>query len=70
MPSYFLLGLNIGGKLPLPAGFLKNPRWKVNVTNLANRQGVLQAVVGAASGTYATYPIPPRMGFVSLKADF
>jgi iron complex outermembrane receptor protein len=70
VPSYFLVGLNVGGKLPLPAGFLKNPRWNVNVTNLGNRQGVLQAVVGAASGTYATYPIPPRMGFASLKADF
>jgi outer membrane receptor protein involved in Fe transport len=68
--SYFLMGLNISGKLPLPAGFLKNARWNLNVTNLANRQGPLQVVVGAASGSYATYPIPPRQGFLTLKADF
>jgi hypothetical protein len=39
------------------------------VTNLLNRAGPLQPVVGQASGSYATYPIPPRMGFFTLKAD-
>jgi iron complex outermembrane receptor protein len=67
--SYFLLGLNLSGKLPLPGGFLKNARWNLNVTNLANRQGALQPVVGAASGSYATYPIPPRQAFLTLKVD-
>jgi hypothetical protein len=70
VPSYFQMGLNISGKVPLPAGFLKNPRWNLNVTNLLNRQGPLEVVVGAASGSYATYPIAPRMGFLTLKADF
>ena len=67
--SYFLLGLNVSGKLPLASTWLKNVQWNIGVTNLVNRQGVLQTVVGAASGTYATYPIPPRMGFITLKAD-
>jgi iron complex outermembrane receptor protein len=67
--SYFLLGLNVSGKLPLAAAWLKNVQWNIGVTNLANRQGVLQPVVGAAATTYATYPIPPRMGFITLKAD-
>jgi iron complex outermembrane receptor protein len=67
--GYFLASLNVSGKVPLALGFLKNPRWTVSVTNLANRQGALQPVVGAASGSYATYPIPPRMGFLTLKAD-
>lgn len=67
--GYFLLGLNVSGKVPLPAGFLKNMRWTVSVTNLLNREGALQPVVGQPSGSYATYPIPPRMGFLTLKAD-
>nr|ADU90707.1 putative TonB-dependent receptor [Collimonas sp. MPS11E8] len=68
--SYFLMGLNLSGKLPYMGSLLKNPRWNFNVTNLANRQGSLEVVVGAASGTYNTYPIPPRQGFLTLKADF
>ncbi|PFH12336.1 outer membrane receptor protein involved in Fe transport [Collimonas sp. PA-H2] len=68
--SYFLMGLNLSGKLPYMGSLLKNPRWNFNVTNLANRQGPLEVVVGAASGTYNTYPIPPRQGFLTLKADF
>ncbi|MFC5461450.1 TonB-dependent receptor [Massilia niabensis] len=67
--SYFLLGLNVSGKVPFATSVLKNLRWSVNVTNLADRKGVLQPNVGQASGSYATYPIPPRMGFVTLKAD-
>jgi hypothetical protein len=69
VPGYFLLGLNVSGKVPVSSTWLKNLTWNVNVTNLANRQGALQPVVGSASGAYATYPIPPRMGFISLKAD-
>ncbi|MDQ2820279.1 MAG: TonB-dependent receptor [Pseudomonadota bacterium] len=69
VPGYFLLGLNVSGKLPLAPRFLKNLTWNLNVTNLANRQGVLQPVVGSASSTFAAYPIPPRMGFITLKAD-
>ena len=67
--SYVLFGLNVSGKVPFETGFLKNMRWSVNVTNLADRKGVLQPNVGQASGSYATYPIPPRMGFITLKAD-
>lgn len=70
VPAYFLLGLSVSGKIPLPPGMVKNLQWTVNVTNLANRKGALQPVVGQASGSYATYPIPPRMGFVTIKADF
>jgi hypothetical protein len=67
--AYFLLGLNVSGKVPLPAGFLKNLRWTVSATNLPNREGALQAVVGQPSGSYATYLIPLRMAFLTLKAD-
>lgn len=69
VPGYFLMALGVSGKVPLPAGFLKNLRWTVSATNLLDRKGPLQPVVGQPSGSYATYPIPPRMGFITLKAD-
>lgn len=69
IPGYFLMGLSVSGKVPLSTGFLKNVRWTVSATNLLNREGPLQPVVGQPSGSYATYPIPPRMGFITLKAD-
>ncbi|MBB5367377.1 MULTISPECIES: TonB-dependent receptor [unclassified Janthinobacterium] len=68
--SYFLMSLGVSGKLPNLSSWLKNPRWRVTVSNLANRQGVLNVVVGAASGTYNTFPIAPRQGFLTLTADF
>jgi outer membrane receptor protein involved in Fe transport len=69
VPGYFLMGLSVSGKVPLSTAYLKNLRWSVSVTNLLDRAGPLQPVVGQASGSYATYPIPPRMGFFTLKAD-
>ena len=73
IPGYFLLGLSVSGKVPgfggQSTGFLKNLRWTISGTNLLNREGPLQPVVGQPSGSYATYPIPPRMGFITLKAD-
>jgi hypothetical protein len=69
--SYFLMSLGVSGKLPfLNGGWVKNARYRVNVSNLADRKGDLQVVVGAASGTYNTYPIAPRQGFVTISADF
>lgn len=69
VPSYFLMGLSVSGKVPMSTGLLKNLRWTLSVTNLLNREGALQPVVGQPSGSYATYPIPPRMGFITLKAN-
>ena len=69
IPGYFLMGLSVSGKVPLASSFLKNLRWSVSSTNLLSRKGPLQPVVGQPSGSYATYPIPPRMAFVTLKAD-
>ncbi|MDC8759202.1 TonB-dependent receptor [Janthinobacterium fluminis] len=69
-PAYFLMSLGISGQLPLAAGWLKNPRWRVNVSNLANRRGTSNVVVGAAEKTYNTFPIAPRQGFLTVTADF
>nr|WP_315252432.1 TonB-dependent receptor [uncultured Duganella sp.] len=69
--SYFLMNLGVSGKLPfLNGGWVKNARYRLNVTNLTDRKGDLNVVVGAASGTYNTFPIAPRQGFLTLMADF
>ena len=69
--SYFLASLGVSGRLPfLDGSAIKNVRYRLNVTNLANRRGDLNVVVGAAAGTYNTYPIPPRQGFFTIQADF
>ncbi|GGX85892.1 TonB-dependent receptor plug domain-containing protein [Massilia dura] len=69
--SYFLMGLGVSGKLPfLDGGWVKNARYRVNVTNLADRQGDLNVVVGAADKTYNTFPIAPRQAFLTVMADF
>jgi hypothetical protein len=71
VPSYFLMSLGVSGKLPfLNSNWVKNARYRLNVSNLANREGSLNVVVGAASGTYNTFPIAPRQGFLTLMADF
>ncbi len=71
VPSYFLLSLGVSGKLPfLNGGVLKNARYRVNVSNLLDRSGSLNVVVGAADKTYNTFPIPPRQAFLAVMADF
>jgi len=69
--SYFLMSLGVAGKLPfLNSNWIKNARYRVNISNLADKKGDLNVVVGAASGTYNTFPIAPRQGFLTLMADF
>lgn len=70
VPSYFLLNLGVSGLIPVESTWLKNVRWRLNVSNLANREGALNVVVGAADKTYNTFPIAPRQGFLTLSADF
>jgi iron complex outermembrane recepter protein len=71
VPSYFLLSLGVSGKLPfLDGGVVKNARYRVNVSNLLDRSGSLNVVVGAADKTYNTFPIPPRQAFLTVMADF
>jgi outer membrane receptor protein involved in Fe transport len=69
--SYFLMGLGVSGKLPfLDGGWVKNARYRANVTNLGDRRGDLNVVVGAADRTYNTFPIAPRQAFLTVMADF
>lgn len=69
--SYFMLNLGVTAKIPVEAnGFLKNARVRLNVTNLNQVTGASAVVVGAASGTYNTFPIAPRQVFVTFGAEF
>lgn len=71
VPSYFLLGLSLSAKLPLAANnFLNEARLSLNVSNLTNRKGISTLVVGAASGTYNSFPIAPRQVFLTLAVNF
>jgi iron complex outermembrane receptor protein len=69
VPSYFIMSLAVTGKLPAMAG-ARSVRLTLNVANLNNARGILTPVIGAASGTYNSYPIAPRQVFLTLAADF
>ena len=57
--------------LDLPQNLpIRDATISLNVTNLADVKATSSLVVGAASGTYNTYPLPPRMAFVTLSANF
>ena len=64
--GYFLTSLEAGYRFDL----LKGAKIGLNVQNLGNIKGWSTVVVGAASGTYNTYPIPPRQYFVTLSSKF
>ena len=69
--GYFMLNLGVTAKLPsLNTGFMKNAKLRLNVTNLNQITGAAAVVVGAASGTYNTYPIAPRQVFATFGAEF
>jgi hypothetical protein len=55
---------------PFGAGVVQNIKLSANVTNLGGIHGVSTAVVTSNSGGYQAYPIAPRMGFLTLSAQF
>lgn len=69
--SYFMMGLEASYTFdtPLISG-LKGAKISANITNLNGIKGVSTAVVTSNSGGYQAFPIPPRMGFVTLSAQF
>ncbi|MFZ6844638.1 TonB-dependent receptor [Undibacterium sp. RuTC16W] len=69
--SYFMLNLGVNAKIPMVQNnFIKNARVRLNITNLNQVKGDSVVVVGAANGTYNTFPIAPRQYFVTFGADF
>jgi outer membrane receptor for ferrienterochelin and colicin len=71
VPSYFMTGLEASYRLPLGGqGLVKAAKLSINVTNLGDIKGVSAIVVGNATVSYGVYPIPPRMVFGTLTAEF
>jgi iron complex outermembrane receptor protein len=71
VPSYFLMGFSLSGKLPVATNnFLRGMKLSLNVSNLANKRGILTPVVGAASATYNSFPIAPRQVFLTIAINF
>jgi hypothetical protein len=66
VPSFFLLSAQASyafGDL----GWLRDSKLSLNVSNLLQKKGTYEIVVGAAAGTYNTYPIAPRQFFVTFS---
>ncbi|MDR6115206.1 MULTISPECIES: TonB-dependent receptor plug domain-containing protein [unclassified Sphingomonas] len=67
----YLVNLQASYTLPQINGFgVKDLKLSVNVTNVTNRKGIYELVVGAASRTWNSYAQPPRMGFITLSGAF
>ncbi len=65
-----LVDLQAGYTFDMKDNFVKGLRVSANVTNLFDKKGITTANVTSNSGGYAAFPQPPRMGFVTLSADF
>ena len=71
VPSYFMTALEASYRLPLDGqGLVKGAKLSINVTNLGDIRGASAIVVGNATVSYGVYPIPPRMVFGTLTAEF
>ena len=70
--SSLLWGLEASYQFDAPsaAPWVRTARISANITNLTDEKGVSTLVVTGASGSYQTYPIPPRMVFVTLSGTF
>jgi iron complex outermembrane receptor protein len=68
----FLTGLEASYVLdrPFGSGVVKSLKFSANVTNLGGIRGVSTAVVTSNSGGYQAYPLAPRMGFLTVAAQF
>jgi iron complex outermembrane receptor protein len=66
-----MTGLEASYRLPLSGqGLVKGAKLSINVTNLGDIKGASAIVVGNAAVSYGVYPIPPRMVFGTLTAEF
>jgi iron complex outermembrane receptor protein len=69
--STFLVGLEASYRFDVGgSSWMKAARISANITNLFDRKGISTANVTGNSGGYAAFPLAPRMGFVTLAADF
>lgn len=69
MAGYFLMSGQLSYALPIDEIF-HEAKLSLNVTNLTNRKGDYQVSVGAALGTYNTYPMVRRQYFSTFSTKF
>jgi iron complex outermembrane receptor protein len=69
--SYLLLSLQVSYDFQTPANWpIDNLKLSANITNLGQKKGDLNVTVSQPAGSYSTFPIPPRQGFVTLSTRF
>ncbi|GGB28150.1 TonB-dependent receptor [Sphingomonas metalli] len=71
VPGYFTLSGRIAFDLPVSGeGLAKALTVSLNVTNITDKKAASTLSVGAASGTYNFFPVPPRQVFATIRAGF
>jgi hypothetical protein len=69
--SYMLLSLQVSYAFQTPANWpIQGLKLSANITNLGQEKGDLNVTVSQPAGSYSTFPIPPRQGFVTLSTRF
>jgi iron complex outermembrane receptor protein len=71
IPGYFTLAGRIGAAIPMSGGSrIKALNVSLNVTNITNKKAASTLSIGAASGTYNAFPLPPRQFFGTVSVGF
>jgi hypothetical protein len=70
VPASLLTDLAIQTTLPAASLGLREASISLHVQNLQNRRGISTLVVGAATNTYNSFPIPPRQIFLSFNGSW
>lgn len=69
IPAHLLINFSLQYRLPWVWNKGQN-RLNFQILNLTQRRGVSTLVVGAASGTYNSFPIAPRQLFLGFSSGF
>lgn len=68
---YFTMSARLGATIPMREGsFIKKLTLALNVTNLTDKKAASTLTIGAASGTYNFFPLPPRQVFGTIGFGF
>ncbi len=71
VPAYFTASARIAYTIPLGASApITNVVVSLNVTNIGDKQAASTLSIGAASGTFNEFPLPPRQYFGTLSFGF
>ena len=68
VPAYFTLAGRVAVKVPLSErAIVKNLVVSLNVTNITDHRDASTLSIGAASGTFNEFPLPPRQYFGTIS---